>query len=927
MITLNARSTRRTLVTAAVAACFCVCLQIRCSRDLNLSHLHVQVPIHAVSPKTAVLARSASGELSRLYPRDEDPRIYSMRDQVVPVRTFVIITPRSTSISLDSITVRAGMSWLPPSTQLLTTQHPETDSETLNVKLPPDVHVACEFTTTPLAAVRLPGISPAINWQGDLWLITVPALQTLVVFLLAYWIKQAFQYVRMMTPACNSQGSPLNFAACCLKLTAVTLIMQQLSLLILDFLHVRDGLQFTLSLALIALAILSGREWLKWISPPPEKHPRFTRAALTIAAIYAVKTIWVMNIETTQIGDYEKYFRYGKAIACDNWNLIQDEHWPTRILYLQRASVYTNLIARLISPDPIALKLVNLLLQLLTTILTAWLTARMFNNTVALITLPLLSLYPAFWYSPTLATPQIPGFFWMTLVWAGVETLRTYLQKLLQRSKLTPALTLQWALITTVIAAATALLQQQKSFAPFVGFAAVSTCTIALLRSEKPTMVSVKNQLRVALLVLITAVITIQTTRHLAAFTQQNILNHLSMTPPVSEIEYLSSIDSSTDGSAQTVSNWRFAMLPAVPHNTRMQLNARKLLHEKAGVGLELFACAFRKSASLVTSETQDHLNRTFGGNRNCTEGISEYTRVPWRTLQLRLSQAMLAALLSLTLIRVLTISKQPLATAELFPLSFVLINYLGILFFFEAGPYYAQILAFPLVWSAAIVISGTQIPQPNSPKPASNWNLPTRTMIYMFAVLVLFTLTSRLVDSSGWTFLRFAPPDDAKTNTAMPAIHASRVHQALLMTPHEHIIKAGDVATADITILQPFRHSDTLAFFLTGDARARNLYYTNQHWDTIPLRYSIRSKNQLLATGTLGELQPATFQQITRQQVSNNAAAAPSTLTLTVTLNATKDINVRQLGFTPAIAVEYPFNPISQTPKHTSPTARPENP
>lgn len=913
MFPLNTRLTRCALLALFIAACFCVSLQVRLSRDLNFTYLHVQLPDKAVSPKTAVIARSTSGSLSTLYPREENPSIYSMQETVLPVQSLLVMTPDSVNLTPDEITVRAGLSWLPPYTALNNIQTTAiTDAKAWQEKLPPGVHVAAEFTTTPLAKTHFPHRPQSLNWQGDFWLIAVPALQTLVILLLIHCIRKALNHCRW--PQCAQvQNHPLlSYVISLLKLAVAVLILHQLCLLGMDFLYVRDGFQFALSLILIAATVLTGRQWLHWVSHPANQQTRFTHATTTLICICTLKLIWIINVETTQIGDYEKYFRYGHAMASDNWQLVRDEDWPTRMLYLQRASVYTNLVSRYIHHSPAALELVNLLLQVLTMILIAWLTARIFNSSVAIITLPLLALYPAFWYSTTLATPQIPGFFWMTVVWAAAEALRTLLKQLIQAGTLTPAATLRWLFMTAITASGTAMLQQQKSFAPFVGLATVATGITVLARWHTRRFPPLKILLRILLLLSITTIITVQTTRLLTATTTQYVLNHLSKTPPVSELEYLSSIDSTTDGSAQTVSNWRFAMLPAVPTVPRLQLNARKLLHEKLGVGLQVFSCAFRKAAALLSSETQDHLNRTFGGNLKCREGSSEASRVPFRTLQVRLSQAMLACLLFFTFLRLFHSKTQHFSSAELFPLSFVLTNYAGTLFFFESGPYYAQILAFPLVWSTAYVISSIQTSPPENTAAPEPSTPPSRFIIHTATLLLAYYILSRYVDSSGWTFLKFQPPTPDTANDGSPTTHASRVHQALLMPTQNQLIKANTTATTTITIQQPFRHSNILAFFLTGDARARNLYFSNEHWDAIPLRYKLSIDQLIVASGTLGELQPATFHQITRQQLNIPPDITnPPVLNLTLTLEATKDINVRQLGFTPAVAVEYPFNPI----------------
>ncbi|MFM7863711.1 MAG: hypothetical protein ACKPHU_05830, partial [Planctomycetaceae bacterium] len=76
---------------------------------------------------------------------------------------------------------------------------------------------------------------------------------------------------------------------------------------------------------------------------------------------------------------------------------------------------------------------------------------------------------------------------------------------------------------------------------------------------------------------------------------------------------YFSSVDSTTDASGETVSNWRFSYLPAVPGKYQRQINLRKLLHEKIASFSHWIYSPLKKSITLGTVETEDYLIKTFG--------------------------------------------------------------------------------------------------------------------------------------------------------------------------------------------------------------------------------------------------------------------------------------------------------------------------
>ena len=111
---------------------------------------------------------------------------------------------------------------------------------------------------------------------------------------------------------------------------------------------------------------------------------------------------------------------------------------------------------------------------------------------------------------------------------------------------------------------------------------------------------------------------------------REEIREQLGNSPPVSMLDAVSAMDSTTNGSGVTISNWRFATLLNTPPRVRSELIRRKLLHEKLLTGHDAWFHIFRKNAYL--SFVHDAQIRVLGGMTGTKEGFMAWSRVPWYT-------------------------------------------------------------------------------------------------------------------------------------------------------------------------------------------------------------------------------------------------------------------------------------------------------
>lgn len=915
------RSSGRTTALLAFFICFPLALWSRYTGNYNYSQLHLQVSPGLDQPGTQVLFRNLQGLYRVTTRNEENKRIFSMLASVEPITGFRIITSPGTQPLPQELTLRIGTSWAAPNTTqpIESVQSGAAPAASEHDAQP--LQTTTDFTCAPQVFSRLPGLPAAINWQGDGWLFLVPLLQATLCAGLSYLVILLLRLNLPTRPGTLSaeqmkpQPAWLTIAALAVKLPLCLLLLQLLLAPVRDFWFVRSGLQFAVSVILGTLLFGCGWLYVRAVRAAASDRRRVSLAAAALLLLLCAKLVWVLAIDTSLTGDYEKYRRYGIALATGQSDLIGDKHWSTRYVYLQRAAFTTTPIALLCGTGILPLELVNVLLQIATCLGFGWLTSRFFNITAGCIAAPLLAVYPAFWYSPTLATPQIPGFLSICLLWIAVEKLRAFLQKLNGSSLRTPA-AIHWALLTLIIAVLTTLTELQKTYGLFVFLAVPAAAAAGIIMTRQK--IRPKNSLRQFLPVFLgfaTFYFTAQIMYRSTVAVKNWITTTTGPAQTQSLLDSISAVESTGNGSAESVSLWRFAYIPQVPQSWRNELLIRKTMHEKISAGSELLMCALRKNAAIGVHELQDHMTKIWGARYGLKEGFEEALRVPWWWTQYRVSLAMQALLLLLSLARICLPGLTRVSLAELFPLTFVLFIYVFVLFFHESGPYYGQILAFPLCWSAATVLAA-DFSHPSSQKSmAVNMRMAAGALAMWVILILLHSLLGVLLEKYSPPFLRAALVPDSTSKADPNSAISIGIRSAVQLKPVAGQYPQGAKSQATFLVPNAFAKGDVVAFFLSTDARSRNIYRTNLWWDKLPVKWQLAANGRILRTGSLGDLQPPLLTHIAKTDLPASDTQQTNDLRLTVSLETNEPIPMPAIGFDPAVAIEYIFNPLTPPP------------
>ncbi len=897
---------------------FVAAFQHRRTQELNYGQLHARLPAEWTSQVVGVFVRLPDNSLRSLQPREEDRTVYSMLNTVTPAKSIVVCGKTGFQPGDVRPEIRCGENWVAPY------QRPAIPSPAgklrTNQQQDQQGLVWFEFVPEPYSSQSRLTTDGVVNWQGDYWMIVVPLLQCLMLGLLLTGVCRLLVSggacgldARKTYSELNLSQTPL-FGLCSgiVRCMLLILILQQLFEFWPWLRDVRWGNQ--LLAACVGLALLLGmiRVYLGAILSSGTDQRRLVLAGVFLLVSLVLKLIWVWNIDSVQTGDYEKYWRYGKAMAVNDWDKIGDANWPTRAIYLQRARTFVTPIVQLFGTEFSAVEISCVVLQMLTAVICGWLIRCMFSLQTACCSLPFLIFYPAFWYAPTLAAINNIGFLSMVAVWCVVQLSMTFLRRLAGRM-LTPGDYLRWAGLTLLLTVSLAFVDLQKSFGLFVVLTTVIAGFYAVVRYLQ---MSEEQRPEKFFRTVFMAVAMLYFSWHFSRMIEKSvgaeILARTGPLPNLSMIEYFSAVDSTTNGDGRTLDNWRFAYVPTVPAALRSRVLFRKLLHEKVAVGIDLWLCALRKNA-FVTQQT-DYKNRTFGGYAQGVEGRWEFTRVPWNSAQNLMLQGFYSILLLLALKRLLAATQMPVATSELFPLLFVIGQYFIILFAMEAGPYYSHILGFPLAWTAGLVVSQKST-EPHGPR---TLGFEMRSLLpgaIALAIIIAWHLVAGMaVDRSELSFLKLQSVDAAESS-GMAVVEESRVHRALTFPADRKVLKAGDTVSTSVVIPAAFARSPHLCFFLSVNARARNLYRKNAFWDELPVEYELVAGEKVIRSGRLGDLQPPSLIQLTITDFSTatrdgTPAGATTLPALKLTLRVTEDLQIPAIGLMPAIAVEYAFNP-----------------
>lgn len=885
---------------------------------LNFGELHLGVSERVQPQGISVSSRGLDGRVTPLQVREENSRRFSQFVCPGPIRSLLIYVPGTGEIQADDMEVRFGENWGRPSRRLPVTvsalaSENGGDKPVRMYEVVPKTDVSGIFAA-----------AGSCNWQGDFWLFAVPLLQaTLLVGLLTVlrrlWVVSAVETFPLPSAWGGQmiQFASLPVVGLCFAVVRVFVLVVmfwQIWALASGFLFVRWGEQFVGCAVLLGVFSGSVGLYVRAIRSRSTDVHRLLVCGLLISAVFCCKLYFCLRFDGVQQGDYEKYYRYGLAIASGRWDLIGDAGVLTRSIFLERATVFTAPLIWVFGPSLTALELSLLAMEFGTVVGMLWLTSRMFGVSAACCSVPFLLVYPPFIFSTWVVGTTTPGFLWMVVLWCGAEKLIEYLRGRLSGRSGQPAVWC-WLVSSLSFCAALVMLDLTRLFAVFVYAGAFASGAIALVSLwyavPRP---SIKPVFAVLLIGLFTLYFGSAGVRFCRGYILAEVSTHVGPTPSAPMLDAISAMDSSTNGSGVTISNWRFATLLNLPPKVRSELVRRKLIHEKLLVGQNAWFHVLRKASFLAF--VQDAQNRVIGGMSGAKEGFMSWSRVPWYSTLRLFTDGFSLMLLCFGVLRCVAPVTLGVTRSELFPLSFVVILYSAIVVLLEAGPYYTYIIAFPLSWSAGLVLGRNGF---SSGGVASNCGLASdfltvlqwkRPAVVLCCAVVLFgvhAVLARALQDRGLGFLPIQTAAKSEGVADAAVLSGSRVHAAVALPATAGVVPKGRECSSEIVVPGAFRKSDRCCFLLTVDARSRNLYFPRSFWNSLPVEYVVEWEGREYLRGQLGALHPP---QMFCIDASEAQGARPEDLRLRLRLHAVGEVNVRESGFLPAIAVEYPFNP-----------------
>ncbi len=334
---------------------FSALVVFRNSSGLNYGELHIGLSERVPVTGLRVYCTTADGRLQAFSAREENPRYFSQILCTGAIQSLHISVPANVVLSAEDIEVRFGENWGRPSRRLQFNL-----AETRPVVA--DAGPRQVFEVIPQRVRQSWFARPgSCNWQGDFWLLIVPLVQSAVIvgiglLLRRLWALNAASALPMMHTWGTRKFSfrSLGFVSwgfSAVRVFLLLLMSWQILTLAPGFLFVRWGDQFVA--AVLMLCVLCGvlGLYVRFILTRSSDLQRLWVCAALVAIVFIVKLSFCLSFDGVQQGDYEKYYRYGMAIASGRWDLIGDSGVLTRGIFLERSAVFTAPLIWLFGPS------------------------------------------------------------------------------------------------------------------------------------------------------------------------------------------------------------------------------------------------------------------------------------------------------------------------------------------------------------------------------------------------------------------------------------------------------------------------------------------------------------------------------------------------------------------------------------------------
>ncbi|HBJ35795.1 MAG TPA: hypothetical protein DDZ51_13825 [Planctomycetaceae bacterium] len=879
----------------------------------NYLAVHVQILAPENSRLThdlAVKVQSPLKTLQDLTSSPQDPGTFQA-PWASPVSRVLVGASGNVELSKFTYDVRCGQFWVGP-TRKLSIKSIRKLSPT---ELPESWENGVALEVVPLAGsiLKLPG--QTVNWQGDVWLVMVPAIQIGLLCIGVTFLFQTTVKLRSKTAvsaeyepfSSNGYGKVVQLGLSTVWVVAVLVMSHQAFLQLPQMLVAYDAMQFCI--AGLAIVFVFGTSWglAKWAAGQA-KSIRIDLAAFgVLIAIGLLKAWWIVQNPTVQINDYDIYWRIAKAMAREEWQSLPFNHsGALASAYVTRAFPYYYPVVRIFGSSNEAIAWANLLTHMATLSVSYVLARRTIGLAAAIAALPLLAGFPDFWFGLTIASHDVPAMFQLVCVFLLVDFVRSRIMQMEQRRQ--PNHRNDWILLT-VIAVITGIvsgiLDVQRSYWPFLATAFLTAALISQahvwISKPKPGLGTRLRNLSKSLTGVSLCVLIMFFT---ASVIRGKVVEKTGPLGTVSVLAYASGVDSKTSAKWNDIAPWAHRYIPKVDENSRSEVGFRRLIYEKVIRASDFWTQFIRRNTELAG------FNYTMYHAVDKEDKVhSEEEKISWYEAKSFYCVCFGFGIAVLFVLRLILSARVPFLPGEVFPLLFSVTGFLLLLTVPESVAVYDIFLVFPLCWSASFLFAL----RPSNGKTSSEYVEWSRMIARAGRGLLVLTvfffchvLIGRMVKSA-W------PPFVTPVATAMltksgegsflvPSIIRDEVSSSVSFPSDSEQIERGQWTGIHIDLPIANASNSKLYFFLSTDQRRRK-QTERDHWDRTPVRYELVLSGEVISSGLLEDLQEPQFISVDlgrRQEVQHDR--------LDLRLISERAWKLEPEQPAPVIAIEYAF-------------------
>lgn len=638
---------------------------------------------------------------------------------------------------------------------------------------------------------------------------------------------------------------------------------------------------------------------------------------------------WVSVFDSYQVNDFGFYLNCGADAAATG---RPESSGFCGAVYWKRAAFYTCPIALLFGKSLLAIKLANVLLATLTSWIFLRLGTLLFGVRLATVGLLFFIWQPDLWYSMTLASPDIPGLFWLAIFF--------FICAVLQRRVLSLGVP-RWnwvrlAGLSVVLGVIIFFLDFTRTYhygallalGCYVVIESVLIFRVRLGESDDlarfveerfPRGISTLDRSRV-----IAAHAAIWLVLPLGTYLMLNKAFWKIWQVP-SDFEQINLICLVTDmdvlgtSTYEEVKDWSQDQCPDISTGEQNAYALRKLLHDLTHDPKEFFRYLQRKNRNLgIASDYLDWSTYTQPERWDTTSSQVKRINSKYRPQQIRAIAVAHSIVLLLLLWRLYCYPRIPFRRQEWILLSFSGCLYALFVFLLESQPRYDIFLIFLFSWIAAQAVDDLyrrvfrEPPAVSVTPPTSRYQLYVGGAVllavwvasYWSAALAIRDSVFTLRDQSGFTQVPAAQlPAELKSNpVVLPLFVKNNYKELLLGYAPGSTVEANSVMAAQRTFAVHEKAQHHLRFFISVSAAKNEPYDMKINWTDTDLECLVAVNGRIVVRENLKDIENNSYYSWSQD---NGLAFAPR-MTLQFIVRNYKRIESVGANRAPVVALEY---------------------